>query len=128
MLVALFLLSVSFFLPKDAELPPIMEEGEPTSTLVYNHQLPQGNISSSDMQTSGSVVSEAMSGYPLDNEERAIVLYKPVETPLILSPGPDNVSLRVSLDFIDGIRRKFLKPSIALILACIYLMVCNVQC
>ncbi|RZR84859.1 hypothetical protein BHM03_00011743 [Ensete ventricosum] len=45
------------------------------------------NISSSDMQTSGSVASEAMSGYPLDNEERAIVLYKPVETPLMLSPG-----------------------------------------
>ncbi|THU57597.1 hypothetical protein C4D60_Mb03t05190 [Musa balbisiana] len=94
----------------DAELPPIMEEGEPTSTLVYNHQLPQGNISSSDMQTSGSVVSEAMSGYPLDNEERAIVLYKPVETPLILSPGPDNVSLRVSLDFIDGIRHHIFNP------------------
>ncbi|RWW11566.1 hypothetical protein BHE74_00013324 [Ensete ventricosum] len=55
-------------------------------SVLFLERLP-GNISSSDMQTSGSVASEAMSGYPLDNEERAIVLYKPVETPLMLSPG-----------------------------------------
>ncbi|RWV98296.1 hypothetical protein GW17_00038867 [Ensete ventricosum] len=40
---------------------------------------------------------------PSNNEERAIVLYKPVEAPLILSSDSTNVSLQISSDLIHGL-------------------------
>lgn len=40
------------------------------------------------------------------NEERALVLYKPVEGQLLFGPGGSNVSFRVSSDFLHGLKSK----------------------
>ncbi|RZS11286.1 hypothetical protein BHM03_00042603 [Ensete ventricosum] len=47
---------------------------------------------------------------PSNNEERAIVLYKPVEAPLILSSDSTNVSLQISSDLIHGLTNNIFKP------------------
>ncbi|WOL19782.1 hypothetical protein Cni_G28584 [Canna indica] len=98
----------------DAELPPIMEEVEPTSTLSFNQQFPQETISASvsSMPNLGSVVSQAMPTRPSNNDQRALVLYKPVEMPLLLSPSPTNVSIKFNSGFIDGLKSHMFKPRI----------------
>lgn len=108
------------FVLKDADLPAIMEDSEPASTMVFDQQLPQGNISDGALPSLGSVASEDMSTYPSSNEERAIVLYKPVETPAILSSPPTNVALSFSSDFINGLKSKHSIPPIAYFFSTLY--------
>lgn len=79
-----------------------MEEVEPAFTPASNRHQSQG-IVSADV----SSMNEAMPAIPSNNEERAIVLYKPVEAPLILSSDRTNVSLQISSDLIHGLRSKY---------------------
>lgn len=81
---------------------PIVEEVEPALTPASNQHQSQGIISA-DV----SSMNEAMPAIPSNNEERAIVLYKPVEAPLILSSGRTNVSLQISSDLIHGLGSKY---------------------
>ncbi|THU43766.1 hypothetical protein C4D60_Mb02t00220 [Musa balbisiana] len=89
----------------DSELMPIVEEVEPALTPASNQHQSQGIISA-DV----SSMNEAMPAIPSNNEERAIVLYKPVEAPLILSSGRTNVSLQISSDLIHGLGNHIFKP------------------
>ncbi|KAG6474269.1 uncharacterized protein LOC122028063 [Zingiber officinale] len=90
----------------DADLPPILEQGEPTSTSTCNQpfQQEESSASSSDVPTA----SVAMHVHPFDNE-RALVLYKPVEMSLMLSPEPTSFSLQINPSFMDGLNHVF-KP------------------
>lgn len=44
---------------------------------------------------------------PLMNEERAIVLYKPIDSHPLLGPNRSNVSLQISSDLIPGLKSKY---------------------
>ncbi|KAJ0965568.1 hypothetical protein J5N97_026706 [Dioscorea zingiberensis] len=44
------------------------------------------------------------------NEERAIVLYKPIDSPLYLSPSSSNVSFTVSSDMYPGLKNQVFWP------------------
>ncbi|KAJ6818999.1 uncharacterized protein M6B38_404880 [Iris pallida] len=87
----------------DADLPPIMEEGEPSfsATFGQNPPLTEGQMNGSSMSGIESVMVEDEPSFP-SNEETALVLYKPVENPLVLSPN----SFRVRLDLIDGLKNQ----------------------
>ncbi|KAJ4963953.1 hypothetical protein NE237_023892 [Protea cynaroides] len=78
----------------DAELPPIMEEDETSENPVFFYRPPSGDLGSS-AQELGATVKEALPSAPL-NEERALVLYKPVNKPL--------VEITLVSDLIPGLR------------------------
>lgn len=76
----------------DAELPPIMEEEDQAVPLLMPEEL---------------AVSEMVDAEPPPlNEERALVLYKPMNSPLILSHSPTNLSFRVNPDLVDGLKNQ----------------------
>ncbi|XP_072992714.1 uncharacterized protein [Typha latifolia] len=76
----------------DADLPPIMEE----------EQLPSvAGIVESVMD------DDSVPTLP-SNEERALVLYKPVDAQLLIGPSQSNVSFRVSSDLIHGFKNQIL--------------------
>ncbi|OVA19275.1 hypothetical protein BVC80_521g77 [Macleaya cordata] len=93
----------------DAELPPIMEEEESGVPIDFDQVLPE------EQPFSASVTENAPS-LSL-NEERALVLYNPMNTPLLKSPSSSNFSITVNSDLIPGFkdqvfwsgRRNFLK-------------------
>lgn len=75
----------------DAELPPIMEEEEPAISIVCDQQL----------------VAPVEEPVPSTlNEERALVLYKPVNAQLLQSSSSSNLSLRVNTDLIPGLKNQ----------------------
>ncbi|XP_074586136.1 uncharacterized protein LOC141841842 [Curcuma longa] len=91
------------------EFPPIMEAAETASAMTIDDTL----SCVSDIATpSWDSVLEDSPPNPSDNEERAIVLYKPVESPLFSSPGSTNLSLRVASDFIHCLKSKRSESSI----------------
>ncbi|XP_017699781.2 uncharacterized protein LOC103713123 isoform X1 [Phoenix dactylifera] len=95
----IFLFVYSSFLPtfpKDAELLPIMEEEDPRDQMS----------ASSSVVELGSTMTDDAAPVPALNEERALVLYKPVDAQLLLSPGQSNVSFRVSSDLIHGLKNQ----------------------
>ncbi|XP_017700290.2 uncharacterized protein LOC103715535 isoform X1 [Phoenix dactylifera] len=93
----------------DAELPPIMEEEDSAVPVVFEfeqQQLPRDLMSgSSSMPESGSTMTDAVP-VPALNEERSLVLYKPVDAQLLWSPAQSNVSFRVSSDLIHGLKNQ----------------------
>ncbi|XP_010929400.1 uncharacterized protein [Elaeis guineensis] len=93
----------------DAELPPIMEEEDSAVPVAFEfekQQLPRDLMSaSSTMPESTSTMTDAVP-VPALNEERALVLYKPVDAQLLLSPAQSNVSLRLSSDLIHGLKNQ----------------------
>ncbi|KAG1364532.1 hypothetical protein COCNU_11G013590 [Cocos nucifera] len=93
----------------DAELPPIMEEEDPAVPVALEfeqQQLPRDLMSGGrGMPESASTMTDAVP-VPALNEERALVLYKPVDTQLLFSPAQSNVSLRVSSDLIHGLKNQ----------------------
>ncbi|XP_059636925.1 uncharacterized protein LOC132279027 [Cornus florida] len=87
----------------DTDLPPIMEEDEPEIPLVFQHSMPQTQHLSDSMEKVGGPVIEELPCEPV-NEERAIVLFKPMNSPLMQSPS--NFSVSVSPDLITGFRNQ----------------------
>lgn len=86
-----------------------MEEEEPEVPFGFNPP-PMGDkhIPSYMEQTGGlgsCPIIEELSNVP-GNEERALVLFKPMSTPLLLSPS--NFSVSVNSDIISGIKSKHL--------------------
>lgn len=61
--------------------------------------------------------------FPL-TEERALVLYKPMDSPLILSPSPTNVSFRVNPDLVDGLMSKWLYASRSFVWVYMFIFFC----
>ncbi|KAJ7973700.1 DBH-like monooxygenase [Quillaja saponaria] len=84
----------------DAELPPIMEEEEPEIPLVYHQPLPEEQVSG---RVGGPVIEELPS-VPA-NQERAIILFKPVNVAPLQSPS--NFSVSVDSNIISGIKDQY---------------------
>eukprot|EP00268_Persea_americana_P029584 TRINITY_DN28618_c0_g1_i1.p1 TRINITY_DN28618_c0_g1~~TRINITY_DN28618_c0_g1_i1.p1 ORF type:complete len:234 (+),score=63.24 TRINITY_DN28618_c0_g1_i1:241-942(+) len=82
----------------DAELPPIMEEEEPAISITRDQQLV-------------APVEEPVP-YTL-NEERALVLYKPVNAQLLQSSSSSNLSFRVNTDLIPGLKNQVIRRGCA---------------
>ncbi|KAG9449309.1 hypothetical protein H6P81_009274 [Aristolochia fimbriata] len=78
----------------DAELPPIMEEEEPMIPPVFDQHIPEE-------QPRAPVVIEELPPAPL-NEERALVLYKPMAAPFLQSPTTSGLSFKVHTQLIPG--------------------------
>ncbi|KAL6977886.1 hypothetical protein U1Q18_026669 [Sarracenia purpurea var. burkii] len=95
----------------DAELPPIMEEEEPEVPLIFEQQVTpeEHHLPSIEEQVGGS--GPIMQEFPSvpKNEERAIVLFTPMNTPLLQSPS--NFSVSVNSDIISGIKNHILWSS-----------------
>ncbi|XP_057980554.1 uncharacterized protein LOC131166222 [Malania oleifera] len=72
----------------DVELPPILEEEEPELLFALE-------------QSGGAPAMEELPSVPV-NEERAIVLFKPMNTPLLHSPS--NFSISVDSDIISDFK------------------------
>ncbi|OAY71371.1 uncharacterized protein LOC109726020 [Ananas comosus] len=93
----------------DAELPPIIE-GEDLAVPLDIEQQPQLTKEEASVPAmvigSGPAVEDGPPTLPTlpSNEERALVLYKPVEGQLLFGPGGSNVSFRVSSDFLHGLK------------------------
>ncbi|XAR63762.1 hypothetical protein NMG60_11023826 [Bertholletia excelsa] len=85
----------------DADLPPIMEEDEPRVPLVVEEQV-KGQVPG-NMGRVG-VPGPRIEELPMvpENEERAIVLFKPMSTPLFQSPS--SFSVTVNSDVISGFK------------------------
>ncbi|KAJ6814371.1 uncharacterized protein M6B38_139770 [Iris pallida] len=84
----------------DAELSPILEEEEPSFPATFGQKLPLAEQATcSSMAGMGSVMVEDDPSLP-SNEERALVLYKPMDNPLVLSPS----SFRVRPDLMVGLK------------------------
>lgn len=88
-----------------------MEEEEPEVPFGFNPPPMGDKHIPSYMEQTGSLGScpiiEELSNVP-GNEERALVLFKPMSTPLLLSPS--NFSVSVNSDIISGIKSKHLFP------------------
>lgn len=76
----------------DTQLPPIMEEEEV-----------EFDSAQIQMNCNGPVIEE------LENQERAIVPFNPVNNPLFHNPS--NVSVSLSPDLISGFKEQFLRSS-----------------
>ncbi|KAI3447305.1 hypothetical protein Pfo_003970 [Paulownia fortunei] len=75
----------------DAELPPIIEEEECEIPIAFEHSLLQEQSFGSN--SSGGLKIEELPSVP-SNEEKAIVLFKPINTtPLLHSPSNFSVSV-----------------------------------
>lgn len=86
----------------DAELPPIIEEDEHELPMVYDHQSATEKPLASNM-----VVPEIeeLPSIPL-NDERAIVLFKPMTSPLVHSPS--EFSFSVDPNLLSGFKSQVL--------------------
>ncbi|KAJ8540014.1 hypothetical protein K7X08_026403 [Anisodus acutangulus] len=84
----------------DAELPPIIEEVEEPEIPLTFEQAATDPSFGSNLGNRGIVIEELPS-VP-ENEEMAIVLFKPTNTPLVYSPS--NFSLKVNPQFINGFK------------------------
>ncbi|XP_010263305.1 PREDICTED: uncharacterized protein LOC104601606 [Nelumbo nucifera] len=86
----------------DAELPPIMEEEEAPEIAMGFEQIvsEQPDIT---RQQLGAVTTEAVPSVPL-NEERALVLYNPANTPMLKTPSSPGFSITVNSDLIPGLK------------------------
>ncbi|CDP17694.1 unnamed protein product [Coffea canephora] len=87
----------------DAELAPITEE-ELEIPLVFERPENEGSFGGGNGRVGGGgvVVEELLNG--VENEERAIVVFNPVNTPLLQSPL--NYSISVSPRLISGLKNQ----------------------
>ncbi|XAR63713.1 hypothetical protein NMG60_11023749 [Bertholletia excelsa] len=90
----------------DAELPPIIEEDRDGPWVFEQPMAPEENFASNTVQLgeSGLVIEELPD--VSKNDERAIVLFKPMNSPLPQSPS--NFSISVDSNIISGIKNQIL--------------------
>ncbi|KAG5606903.1 hypothetical protein H5410_028395 [Solanum commersonii] len=115
----------SFF---DADLPPIIEEVEEPEIPIAFEQAATYPSFGSNAVNRGLVIEELPS-VP-ENEERAIVLFKPMNTQPVHSPS--NFSVKVDPQFLNGLKSKSLVP-IALVVNLVYMrlfgsFIENIEC
>ncbi|KAF7849273.1 hypothetical protein BT93_L1022 [Corymbia citriodora subsp. variegata] len=95
----------------DAELPPIMEDDEPEIAMPDLRSDPgvlrnrSGCPVIEELPTESALASSSASAP--ENEERAIVLFKPVHGRLQRGPSPSSFSVSVDPDFISGFKSQF---------------------
>lgn len=91
----------------DADLPPIMEEEEPEVPFGFKQQPTADKHIPVYIEPTGCSgycpMTEELPSVP-ENEERALVLFRPMSTPLLLSPS--NFSVSVNSDIIAGIKNQ----------------------
>ncbi|XP_042474122.1 uncharacterized protein LOC122056295 [Zingiber officinale] len=90
------------------EFSPIVEEVETASAMEFDDSV--SSVSGDDFLPSSESLHKADSPPYPSNDERAIVLYKPVESPIFLSPGSSNLSVRVTSDLIHALKNQVFKP------------------
>ncbi|KAL8509699.1 hypothetical protein ACS0TY_016785 [Phlomoides rotata] len=90
----------------DADLPPIIEEEDCEIPPVFDHSFLHEQRF--DYNSSGGIKIEELPD-ELSNEERAIVLFKPVNTPLVHSPADFSVSM--SPELLAGLKKNQLLRS-----------------
>lgn len=88
----------------DAELPPIIEEEEPEISIELEQPELEQSFGSS---TRRGLIIEELPSVP-ENEERALVVFKPLNTRLMHSPS--NVSVSVDPRFVSGFKNELLWP------------------
>lgn len=91
----------------DAELPPIMEDDEPEIAMSCLQPEPEILQSRSGGPVIEEMPAESASSYATENEERALVLFKPVHGHLLGMKSPSSFSVSVDPDFISGFKNKF---------------------
>ncbi|XP_023740497.1 uncharacterized protein LOC111888567 [Lactuca sativa] len=95
----------------DADLPPIIEEEEMGNPVVFEQSVPSQATSMEQVMTSSPVAINELNGSLPENEERAIVLYDPMNNiPSFQSRSPFSIS--VNSDFLSGYKSKFFAPYI----------------
>ncbi|KAF8364841.1 hypothetical protein HHK36_013474 [Tetracentron sinense] len=85
------------------ELPPIMEE-EPEIPLGFEHPLPPEEHLTSSMEQILAPGTAAVPSYSL-NEERTLVLYKPVKLRPLQSSNSSNFTITINSDLIPGLKK-----------------------
>lgn len=87
-------------------MPPIIEEvEEPEIPIAFAQAATDPSFGNNGGNR--GVVIEELPSVP-ENEERAIVLFKPMNTHLVHSPS--NFSVKVDLQFINGFKSKYPIP------------------
>ncbi|XP_010248763.1 PREDICTED: uncharacterized protein LOC104591575 [Nelumbo nucifera] len=91
----------------DADLPPIMGEEEALKISLDFEQQPLSEHLDTSKQQSGAVMKEAVLSAHL-NEEKALVLYNPANTPLLKVPSSSDLSITVNSDLILSLKNHML--------------------
>ncbi|KAL3534917.1 hypothetical protein ACH5RR_003378 [Cinchona calisaya] len=86
----------------DAELAPIIEEDEPEIPITFEQPKAEGSFGSNGR--GGVMIEELSNG--LENEERAIVVFNPINSPFMQSPT--NYSISVSPQLISDLKSQLL--------------------
>ncbi|KAF9679804.1 hypothetical protein SADUNF_Sadunf06G0053200 [Salix dunnii] len=100
-----------------ADLPPIIEEEEGSAFPAGFVEEEEGNGSligrkKQGVQIEELIIPESSSSPPTsDNEERAIVLFKPVNNLHMLHHSPNDISVSVDHNIISGFKNQFLWSS-----------------
>lgn len=89
----------------DAELPPIMEDEDPEISIPF-HKPSLGTRSAGVGVVIEELPTTSSPSVPV-NDERAIVLFKPVNGPLLLQQSPTTMSVSVDPDLIAGFKNHF---------------------
>uniref|UniRef100_A0A0A9CSK3 Uncharacterized protein n=1 Tax=Arundo donax TaxID=35708 RepID=A0A0A9CSK3_ARUDO len=88
----------------DRELPPIMEEEAPASSMPFQHEMLGEDINSGVNMPSVEDMMEGAMLPHVSSENMALVLYKPVDNPVLFGPGISSSSFIVSSDLIRGLK------------------------
>ncbi|KAF0925123.1 hypothetical protein E2562_015406 [Oryza meyeriana var. granulata] len=90
----------------DIGLPPIMEEETPGPSTPFGHEMLGEEIHNVvSMPIMEDMVGDAMESHP-SSEDKALVLYKPVDNTVCIGPGTLNPSIIISPDLIRGLKNQ----------------------
>ncbi|XBH61459.1 uncharacterized protein [Aegilops tauschii subsp. strangulata] len=90
----------------DPGLPPILEEELPCPSIPYQHQMLGEEINSGiNMPIVEDMIEGAMPSH-LSSEDKALVIYKPVNKPTLFGLSIANPSIIVSSDLIRGLKNQ----------------------
>ncbi|XP_052141349.1 uncharacterized protein LOC127761150 [Oryza glaberrima] len=90
----------------DIGLPPIMEEETPGPSMPFGHEMLGEEIHSVvSMPIIEDMLGGAMESHP-SSEDKALVLYKPVDNTACIGPGTSNPSIIISPDLIRSLKNQ----------------------
>uniref|UniRef100_A0A0D9VC51 Uncharacterized protein n=1 Tax=Leersia perrieri TaxID=77586 RepID=A0A0D9VC51_9ORYZ len=90
----------------DIGLPPIMEEETPGPSMSFGHEMLGEEINSAvSMHIMEDMVGGDMESHP-SGEDKALVLYKPVDNTVHIGMGTLNPSIIISPDLIRGLKNQ----------------------
>lgn len=94
----------------DPGLPPILEEEPPAPSIQFQHEMMRGEMNSGVTVPIVEDMIEGAMPTHLSSEDRALVLYKPVNSPALIGPSISNPSIIVSSDLIRGLKSQAFNP------------------